>query len=42
MTDKVWVVTSGEYSDYSIDAIFGDEETAKRFVAEGGGVERRW
>ena len=30
---KVYVVTSGEYSDYSIDAVFIDEEKAKLYCA---------
>ena len=29
---KIYVITSGEYSDYSIDAIFSDEKTAKKYV----------
>lgn len=31
---KVYVVTSGEYSDYGIDAIFATEEEANKFVNE--------
>ena len=30
--DKVYVVTSGEYSDFGIDAIFATEELAQIFV----------
>lgn len=33
----VYVVESGEYSDYHIAAIFADEEMAKQFVDAGGG-----
>lgn len=33
----VYVVESGEYSDYHIDAIFESEQMAKDFVAAGGG-----
>jgi hypothetical protein len=29
---KVWIITSGEYSDYSIDAVFLDEESAKKYM----------
>ena len=36
--DKVWVATSGSYSDYHIVAVFADERTAKAFV-DGGGAE---
>ena len=31
MSDKVFVVTSGEYSDYRIDAVFADRATAQAF-----------
>lgn len=34
---KVWVVESGEYSDYGIDAIFSTRELAEAFVAAEGG-----
>ncbi len=30
---KVYVVTSGEYSEYGIEAIFDDEDLAKKFMA---------
>ncbi len=30
--DKVWIVTSGEYSDYGIEAVFSSEEEADRFI----------
>lgn len=33
MTDKVYVVTSGEYSDYHIVRVFSNEETAIKFKA---------
>ncbi len=31
---NVWVVTSGEYSDYGIDAIFSTEEKAEAYLAQ--------
>ncbi len=38
--DKVYIVTSGEYSSYQIEAIFKTEEEAKKYVllnkAQGG------
>jgi hypothetical protein len=34
---SVWLVESGEYSDYRVDAIFTTEEQANEFVANGGG-----
>jgi hypothetical protein len=30
--DKVWVVTSGQYSDYGIDCIFDSKEKADTYV----------
>src|SRR5438309_10228406 len=30
--DKVFIVTSGEYSDYGIDAVFSTEELAQKFI----------
>lgn len=30
--DKIYVVTSGDYSDYGIDAIFTSEELAQAFI----------
>jgi len=36
---KIYIVTSGEYSDYSIDAIYTDEAVAKRLKAEGFRIE---
>lgn len=30
--EKVYVVTSGEYSDYGIDAIFSTQELAQKFI----------
>ena len=30
--DKVFIVTSGEYSDYGIDRVFSTEEKAKEFI----------
>lgn len=29
---KVFIVTSGSYSDYGIDAVFSSEELAKKFI----------
>ena len=39
--EKVFVVTSGEYSDYSIDAIFSEKEKAEIFI-EATNNDRRW
>lgn len=37
---KIYIVTEGEYSDYSINNVFSTEEKAKEFIAErGGGIE---
>lgn len=30
---KVYVITSGDYSDYGIDGIFDSEESAKKFIS---------
>jgi len=32
MMDKIYVVTSGSYSDYQIDAVFSTKELAKKFL----------
>lgn len=32
MADRVYLVTSGEYSDYSIDAVFSTREKAERYI----------
>jgi hypothetical protein len=38
---KVFIVTSGEYSDYAIDAVFSSEELAETFAGlKGGNVEQ--
>ena len=34
MADQVWLVTSGSYSDYSVDRVFSSEENAKRWIGE--------
>lgn len=38
MSDKVeiYILTSGEYSDYSINAVFTDKVVAERIAEEGG------
>lgn len=33
---KVYLVTSGEYSDYKVEAIFDDKELAKKFISLHG------
>jgi hypothetical protein len=35
MTKKIYVVTSGEYSDYSIEAVFSTKELAGEYVSYG-------
>lgn len=37
MTKEVYIVTSGEYSDYSIDAVFTKVKLAKAYVERYGG-----
>ena len=32
--NKVWVVSSGSYDDWGVDAIFSTKQLAKQFVAE--------
>ncbi len=42
MTKKIYIVTSGSYSDYSIHAVFSDKAVAEEFsktVAYGADVE---
>jgi len=34
---KVFLVTHGEYSDYSVDSVWDDEETAKKVCKYKGG-----
>ncbi len=36
---KIWLVSHGEYSDYSIDAAFSTEEKAKSFAKTMNGQE---
>lgn len=41
--NSVWIVESGEYSNYGIDAIFDFEDKAAEFVKRGGGSSyREW
>ena len=37
---KVYIVTSGEYSDYRIEAIFSEKETAERLVQKYNDLDR--
>ncbi len=32
MNKKIYIVTSGEYSDYGIDAVFSSKELAKKYI----------
>jgi hypothetical protein len=32
MNKKVYLVTSGSYSDYGVDAVFSNRETAQKFI----------
>lgn len=42
MTDKsAWAVSSGEYSDYSVSAVFATKELAEQAVTEANGDENR-
>jgi len=34
VTKKIYVITSGEYSDYGIEAVFTTEELAKQWIGE--------
>ena len=34
--NKVYIVTSGEYSDYQIDAVFSTEEKAREYIQQHG------
>lgn len=36
MDKKIYIVTSGEYSDYSIDAVFSTKEKAKEYIQQYG------
>lgn len=37
---SVWLIESGEYSDYSVDGVFSSSENARAFIEASGGVER--
>jgi hypothetical protein len=39
---SVWLVDSGDYSSYSVDAIFSTEEQAKEFAEHSGGDYHEW
>lgn len=39
--DKVFIVTSGWYSDYQIDAVFSSEEMAKEYI-NANGTDDNW
>ena len=39
---KVWIVTSGEYSDYSIDGVFSTNELAAKYCEKWGGEIETW
>jgi hypothetical protein len=39
---QVYIVTSGEYSDYSIDAVFSTPELAKEYTDRFGGEIETW
>ena len=39
---KIYIVTSGEYSDYGIDAVFTDKELAEKFIKEQKGEIEVW
>lgn len=42
MTEKsAWAVSSGEYSDYSVSAIFATKELAEQAAAEANGEKKR-
>ena len=36
MEKKIYIVTSGEYSDYRIDAVFSEKEKAEEYVQNNG------
>lgn len=42
MGNTVYIVTSGDYSDYSIRAVFDNEDLAKRFTCQYGGEIELW
>ncbi len=39
---KVYIITSGEYSDYRINAVFLDKENAELYIERANGGEDRW
>ena len=39
---KVYIVTSGDYSDYGIDAVFTNKKTAEVFAGKIGGEVEIW
>ena len=42
MGKTIYVVTSGEYSDYGINAMFSTQDAAERFVVELNGARYSW
>lgn len=40
--NKVYIMTSGEYSDYHIDAVFSDKELANKIATEQGCMIEEW
>lgn len=36
MKNKIYIVTSGEYSDYHIDAVFSTKELAEDYIQQNG------
>ena len=38
----IYICTSGEYSDYGINAVFDKKELAEEFCSRYGGYHRRW
>jgi hypothetical protein len=36
MENKIYIVTSGEYSDYHIDAVFSTKELAEDYIQQNG------
>lgn len=39
---KVYLVTSGSYSDYTVEAVFADREDAEKVVDAEGGSLKDW
>lgn len=37
---KIYIVTTGEYSEYHIESVFIDPEAAEKFCAVRSGVDR--